>query len=72
LVADKGLQFGGFERIRWNGVRVVFGTGSNFYYVDAVVPANRAAYPSVEALEDALYDAATYRIEEQVRNLGLR
>jgi hypothetical protein len=72
FVADKGLQFGGFERIRWNCIRVVFGTGANFFYIDADVQSNRASFSSVEALEDALYDAATNRIEEQVQNLGLR
>jgi hypothetical protein len=71
FIANKGLQFGGFERIRWNCVRVVFGHGANFYYVDAAVQPNRSSFSSVEALEDALYDAATYKIEEQVRNLGL-
>ena len=72
FVADKGFQFGGFERIRWNCVRVVFGTGANFFYIDAEVRPDRASFSSVEALEDALYDAATYRIEEQVQSLGLR
>lgn len=72
FVTDKGLQFGGFERIRWNSVRVVFGHGANFYYVDAIVSPNRASFPSIEALEDALYDAAISKIEAQVRNLGLR
>jgi hypothetical protein len=72
FIADKGLQFGGFERIRWNCVRVVFGHGASFYYVDAEVQPNRASFSSVEVLEDALYDAATYKIEEQVRNLALR
>jgi hypothetical protein len=51
---------------------VVFGTGANFFYIDADVQSNRASFSSVEALEDALYDAATNRIEEQVQNLGLR
>ncbi len=72
FVADKALQFGGLERLRWNRIRVVLGHGANFFYVDAAVQPNRALFPSVEALEDALYDAATYRIGEQVQNLGLR
>lgn len=72
FVADKGLQFGGLERLRWNRIRVVFGHGANFFYVDAAVQPNQAHFPSVEALEDALYDAATHRIGEQVQNLGLR
>lgn len=72
FVADKGFQFGGLERLGWNRIRVVFGHGANFYYVDAAVQPNRALFPSVEALEDALYDVATHRIGEQVQNLGLR
>jgi hypothetical protein len=72
FIADKGLQFGGFERLRWNSVRVVFGRGANFFYVDATVPPNRAQFPSVEALEDALYDVAIRQIDEQVMRLGFR
>ena len=72
FVTDKKLQFGGFERLRWNCIRVVFGRGANFFYVDADVPPDRARFSSVEALEDALYDAATRRIDKQVRKLGLR
>src|SRR4029078_5552430 len=66
FIADKGLQFGGFERRRRNSVRVFFGHGANFFYVDATVSPNRAQFPSVEALEDALYDVATRQIDEQV------
>jgi hypothetical protein len=72
FVTDKGLQFGGFERLRWYRIRVVFGHGANFFYVDAAVQPNRGLFSSVEALEDALYDVATHRIGEQVQSLGLR
>ena len=72
FITDRGLKFGGFQRLRWNSVRVVFGHGANFYYVDALVSPNRASFPSVEAVEDALYDDATSKIEERARNLVFR
>ena len=71
FIAEKGFTFGGMERPVWNHVRVVFGQGSNFFYIDATVPANRSAYPNVEALDDALYDVAVLRINDHVSALGL-
>jgi hypothetical protein len=70
FVVEKGFTFGSLERLGWNRIRVVFGRGANFFYVDAAVPPNKAAFPNVDALEDALYDVAVKKIEQRVNLLG--
>jgi hypothetical protein len=71
FIARRGLKFGGMERRAWNLIRVVFGRDANYFYVDAAVTPNRALYPNVEVLDDALYDAAVHAINEQVSLYGL-
>ena len=71
FIASKGLTFGGMERRTWSLIRVVFGTGSDYFYVDAAVAPDKSLYPNVVALDDALYDAAMYAINEQVSLYGL-
>jgi hypothetical protein len=70
-ITARGLTFGGMERLGWSAVRVVFGRGPDFFYVDAALAPDRAAYPNIELLEDSLYDTAADLINEQVRAHGL-
>jgi hypothetical protein len=70
-VSQKGFAFGAMEKRSWNRIRVVFGLNSNFFYVDAAISPNKTLFPTVDQLEDALYDAATQKIDERVGQLGI-
>lgn len=69
-VVQKGLTLGAIERLSWNRIRVVFGKGSSFFYVDAAVQPKKSMYANADALEDVLYDVAIKKIDERVGELG--
>ena len=69
--AERQIAFGGMERLGWNRIRVVFGRGANFFYIDVAVPPDRSLFPNVDALEDALYDKAVLALNERMSALGL-
>jgi hypothetical protein len=71
FIASRGLTFGGMERRAWYLVRVVFGRGAAYFYIDAEVAADRALYQNVDALDDALYDVAIAKIDALVRAYAL-
>jgi hypothetical protein len=66
VIATRSLMFGGLERGKWNQVRIVFGRGADFFFVDVVVQPDKALYPTVDALENALYDVAVHKIDEHL------
>jgi hypothetical protein len=68
-IAASGLTFGGMERRAWYLVRVVFGIGANYFYVDAAAAADRTLYPNADALDDALYDVAVREIAQKATSL---
>lgn len=70
-VSQKGFSFGAMERQSWNRIRVVFGWNANFFYIEAAVPPNKALFPTVDHLEDALYDAAVKKIDARAVQLGV-
>ena len=70
-LAQKGLACGGVQRRAWNQVRIVAGQNSHFFSIDVGVAPKRNLYADGDALDDALYDAATKKIDEHARTLGL-
>jgi hypothetical protein len=70
-VSEKGFSFAAMERRSWNRLRVVFGWKGNFFYIDAAVPPNKALFPTVDHLEDALYDAAVKKVDARAVQLGV-
>jgi hypothetical protein len=69
-VVQKGLTVGAIERQSWNRIRVAFGRGSSFFYIDAAVQPKKSMYANADAVEDALYDVAIRKIDERARELG--
>jgi hypothetical protein len=66
FLTGKGLKFGGMERLTWNVIRVVYGRGAAFFFVDAEAIGPRERYPNAEAVDDTLYDVAVFRINQHV------
>lgn len=71
FLAKRALKFGGMERLAWNALRVVYGRGAAYFFVDAVVSEDRSLYASAVVLDDALYDAAVYQIHQHVGAHGV-
>jgi hypothetical protein len=68
FVTSKGLTFGGMERRAWNEIRVVFGRGADFFFVDTAAAPDKTLYANVDALDDALYDATVAEISATARS----
>jgi hypothetical protein len=72
FVLSRDLTFVSVERRNWNKIRVTYGKGSHYFYVDAAVAPNPALYAdNKDLLDDALYDAACAALEQRIQLLGL-
>jgi hypothetical protein len=70
-LSEMGLSLAAMERRSWNRIRVIFKWKTNFFYIEASVSPNKKLFPTVDDLEDALYDSAVKVLAERVKKLGV-